>query len=86
MYLCIYCTYKVGICCHRSIILCGIETQACIQHTTLDLLEQGFEVFCNRFNHAILDLVLLKQLFWQISQGIMVPEVDCYCQIIQMYK
>ena len=28
----------------RSIILCGIETQACIQHTTLDLLERGFEV------------------------------------------
>merc|ERR1719427_1136097 len=28
----------------KSIILCGIETQACIQHTTLDLLEQGFEV------------------------------------------
>merc|ERR1711972_215146 len=28
----------------KSIILCGIETQACIQHTTLDLLGQGFEV------------------------------------------
>jgi len=28
----------------KSIILCGIETQACIQHTTLDLLERGFEV------------------------------------------
>jgi len=28
----------------KSIILCGIETQACIHHTTLDLMEQGFEV------------------------------------------
>jgi len=28
----------------KSIILCGIETHACIHHTTLDLLEQGFEV------------------------------------------
>merc|ERR1712071_214497 len=28
----------------KSIILCGIETQACIHHTTLDLLERGFEV------------------------------------------
>jgi len=28
----------------RSIILCGIETQACIHHTTLDLLELGYDV------------------------------------------
>lgn len=28
----------------KSIILCGIETHACILHTTLDLIEQGFEV------------------------------------------
>ncbi|CAI9566812.1 unnamed protein product [Staurois parvus] len=28
----------------RSIILCGIETQACITSTTLDLLEKGFDV------------------------------------------
>jgi len=28
----------------KSIVLCGIETHACIHHTTLDLLEQGFEV------------------------------------------
>jgi len=28
----------------KSIILCGIETQACIHHTSLDLMEQGFEV------------------------------------------
>merc|ERR1712071_510803 len=27
----------------KSILLCGIETQACIHHTTLDLLERGFE-------------------------------------------
>ncbi|XP_073513922.1 isochorismatase domain-containing protein 2 isoform X2 [Phyllobates terribilis] len=28
----------------RSVILCGIETQACIMSTTLDLLEKGFDV------------------------------------------
>jgi len=28
----------------QSIILCGIETHACIHHTTLDLLEAGFQV------------------------------------------
>ncbi|PIO27478.1 hypothetical protein AB205_0192210, partial [Aquarana catesbeiana] len=28
----------------RSVILCGIETQACITSTTLDLLEKGFDV------------------------------------------
>merc|ERR1719391_797874 len=28
----------------KSVILCGIETHACIHHTTLDLLEQGYEV------------------------------------------
>lgn len=28
----------------KSVILCGIETQACIMSTTLDLLEKGFEV------------------------------------------
>lgn len=28
----------------KSVILCGIETHACIQHTTMDLIEKGFEV------------------------------------------
>merc|ERR1719220_1481520 len=28
----------------KSVILCGIETQACITHTTLDLLEMGLDV------------------------------------------
>lgn len=28
----------------KSVIICGIETQACIQRTTLDLLEQGLDV------------------------------------------
>jgi len=28
----------------KSVILCGIETQACIHHTTLDLLDLGIEV------------------------------------------
>ncbi|ESP04714.1 hypothetical protein LOTGIDRAFT_198478 [Lottia gigantea] len=33
----------------NTVVLCGIETQACIQQTTLDLLEQGFNV------HVIVD-------------------------------
>ena len=33
----------------RSVILCGLETHACIYHTTLDLLEQDFEV------HVVVD-------------------------------
>ena len=28
----------------KSIILCGIETQACIHHTSLDLMEMGYDV------------------------------------------
>ena len=28
----------------ESVILCGIETQACIQKTALDLLERGLDV------------------------------------------
>ncbi|XP_063798746.1 isochorismatase domain-containing protein 2 isoform X2 [Pseudophryne corroboree] len=28
----------------RSVILCGIETQACIMSTTLELLDKGFDV------------------------------------------
>merc|ERR1711890_80451 len=28
----------------KSVILCGIETQACIHHTTLDLPDLGIEV------------------------------------------
>lgn len=28
----------------QSVIMCGIETQACIQQTTLDLLERGIDV------------------------------------------
>merc|ERR1719154_636112 len=28
----------------NSVILCGIETHACIHHTTLDLLEMGVDV------------------------------------------
>jgi nicotinamidase-related amidase len=28
----------------NTVILCGIETHACIRHTTIDLIEQGFNV------------------------------------------
>ena len=35
----------------KSMILCGIESQACVQQTALDLLEQGFDV------HVIADAV-----------------------------
>ena len=27
----------------ESVILCGIETHACIHHTTLELIEQGIK-------------------------------------------
>ena len=33
----------------RSVVLCGIETHACIHHTTLDLLEKGLDV------HVVVD-------------------------------
>ncbi|XP_037374120.2 isochorismatase domain-containing protein 2 [Talpa occidentalis] len=33
----------------RSVLLCGIETQACILNTTLDLLERGLQV------HVVVD-------------------------------
>lgn len=33
----------------KSILLCGIETHACIYHTALDLLERDFEV------HVVVD-------------------------------
>ena len=29
----------------RSVILCGIETHACIHHTAIDLIERGIEVY-----------------------------------------
>ena len=33
----------------KSVVLCGIETQACVQQTALDLLEQDYDV------HVIVD-------------------------------
>ncbi|XP_026953232.1 isochorismatase domain-containing protein 2 isoform X3 [Sagmatias obliquidens] len=33
----------------RSVLLCGLETQACILHTALDLLDQGLQV------HVVVD-------------------------------
>lgn len=32
----------------RSVILCGIETHVCVMQTTLDLLEEGYDVFIVR--------------------------------------
>ncbi len=40
----------------KSIILCGIETQACVQATALDLLEDDFDV------HVIADAVSSRSL------------------------
>ena len=33
----------------RSVILCGIETHACIHHTAIDLIEMGIEVLAIHF-------------------------------------
>nr|CAH0105691.1 unnamed protein product [Daphnia galeata] len=33
----------------NTVVLCGIETHACIRHTTLDLIDQGFNV------HVVVD-------------------------------
>ena len=33
----------------NTVILCGIETHACIRHTTIDLIDQGFNV------HVVVD-------------------------------
>ncbi|KAK2144617.1 hypothetical protein LSH36_743g01008 [Paralvinella palmiformis] len=40
----------------KSIILCGIETQACIQQTVLDLLEREFDV------HVLADCVSSRSM------------------------
>ncbi|XP_041366504.1 isochorismatase domain-containing protein 2-like [Gigantopelta aegis] len=40
----------------KSIVLCGIETQACIQQTVLDLLDRGFDV------HVIVDACSSRSL------------------------
>ncbi|CAI9581773.1 unnamed protein product, partial [Staurois parvus] len=40
------------------IILCGIETQACITSTTLDLLEEGFDV------HVVADAFSSRSCRW----------------------
>lgn len=40
----------------KSVILCGIETQVCVQNTTLDMLEAGFEV------HVIADAVSSRSM------------------------
>ena len=40
----------------KSIILCGIETQACVQATALDLLEENYDV------HVIADAVSSRSM------------------------
>jgi len=40
----------------KSVILCGIECHACIQQTTLDLKEQGFDV------HVVADAVSSRSM------------------------
>jgi len=40
----------------ESVILCGIETHACIQHTTLELIEQGLDV------HVVVDCCSSRSL------------------------
>lgn len=33
----------------NTVVLCGIETHACIRHTAIDLIDQGFNV------HVVVD-------------------------------
>ena len=40
----------------RSVILCGIESQACVQATVLDLLEKDYDV------HIIADAVSARSM------------------------
>lgn len=40
----------------NSVILCGIETHACIRHTTMDLVENGFNV------HVVVDACSSRSL------------------------
>ncbi|XP_072162966.1 isochorismatase domain-containing protein 2-like [Diadema setosum] len=40
----------------KSVIMCGIETQACVQQTTLDLLDKGYDV------HIVADAVSSRSL------------------------
>ncbi|XP_071478305.1 isochorismatase domain-containing protein 2-like [Diadema antillarum] len=40
----------------KSVILCGIETQACVQQTTLDLLDKGYDV------HVVADAVSSRSM------------------------
>ena len=40
----------------KSVILCGIETQVCVQNTCLDLLENGYDV------HIIADAVSSRSM------------------------
>ena len=34
----------------KSVILCGIETHACIHHTAIDLIERGIEVWLKSYS------------------------------------
>ncbi|KAF0883557.1 ISOC2 protein, partial [Crocuta crocuta] len=47
----------------RSVLLCGIETQACILNTTLDLLERGLQV------HVVVDACSSRSewLVWPVA-------------------
>ena len=52
----------------RSVILCGIETHACIHHTALDLIERGIEVSINvlhfkKFMKKLLNWIRLMLAF-----------------------
>jgi hypothetical protein len=59
----------------RSVILCGIEAHACIQHTTLDLLDRGIEVHipvdCVSSRSPV-DRKLALQLLRQVSM-VLIP-------------
>ena len=34
----------------KSVVMCGIETHACIHHTAIDLIERGIEVWLKGYS------------------------------------
>ena len=55
----------------RSVILCGIESQACVQATVLDFLEKDYDV------HIIADAVSSRSMVDRYNFNIFVSNIGC---------